>query len=47
MRDFKRQVCCGENLDLEPWDESYFTSMMKSSLYDLDPSVRFFWQLEL
>ncbi|KAM0935180.1 putative mitochondrial intermediate peptidase [Dioscorea sansibarensis] len=39
IRDFKRQVRCGEKLDLEPWDESYFTSMMKSSSYDLDPSV--------
>ncbi|KAH7686976.1 mitochondrial intermediate peptidase protein [Dioscorea alata] len=39
MCDFKRQMCCGENLDLEPWDESYFSSMMKSSSYDLDPSV--------
>ncbi|KAJ0971041.1 hypothetical protein J5N97_019000 [Dioscorea zingiberensis] len=37
--NFKRKVCYEKNLDLEPWDESYFTSMMKSSSYDLDSSV--------
>ncbi|KAE8022416.1 hypothetical protein FH972_008218 [Carpinus fangiana] len=39
IRDFKRERCgikCG---DLEPWDEAYFTALMKSSTYNLDSSV--------
>ncbi|XP_059451774.1 mitochondrial intermediate peptidase, mitochondrial isoform X2 [Corylus avellana] len=39
IRDFKRERCgikCG---DLEPWDEVYYTAMMKSSTYNLDSSV--------
>ncbi|XP_020095925.1 probable mitochondrial intermediate peptidase, mitochondrial isoform X1 [Ananas comosus] len=39
IRDFKRRVCNEKSLDLEPWDEAYFTGMMKSSTYDLDSSV--------
>ncbi|RVW35288.1 Mitochondrial intermediate peptidase, mitochondrial [Vitis vinifera] len=39
IRDFKKartgQIC----EDLEPWDEAYFTGMMKSSAYNLDSSV--------
>ncbi|KAB1208180.1 putative mitochondrial intermediate peptidase, mitochondrial [Morella rubra] len=39
IRDFKIEKCgikCG---DLEPWDEAYYTSLMKSSTYDLDSAV--------
>lgn len=39
IRDFKRERCgikCG---DLEPWDEAYYTALMKSSTYNLDSSV--------
>ncbi|XP_062153688.1 mitochondrial intermediate peptidase, mitochondrial isoform X2 [Alnus glutinosa] len=39
IRDFKRERCgikCG---DLEPWDEAYYTALMKSTTYNLDSSV--------
>ncbi|XAR71801.1 Mitochondrial intermediate peptidase [Bertholletia excelsa] len=37
--DFKKEKC-GQNCgDLEPWDETYFTWLMKSSAYSLDSSV--------
>lgn len=26
---------------LEPWDETYYTGIIKSSAYDVDPSVSF------
>ncbi|KAF8008679.1 hypothetical protein BT93_K2367 [Corymbia citriodora subsp. variegata] len=38
IRNFKRQNS-GQCVDLEPWDEAYYTAMMKSSMYDLDSSV--------
>ncbi|KAK3040092.1 hypothetical protein RJ639_027818 [Escallonia herrerae] len=39
ISDFKREKSghvCG---DLEPWDEAYFTGLMKSSAFNLDVSV--------
>lgn len=39
IRDFKRKMCDEKNGDLEPWDEAYFTGMMKSSVFNLDSSV--------
>lgn len=38
IQNFKRQKS-GQCVDLEPWDEAYYTAMMKSSMYDLDSSV--------
>lgn len=38
--NFKKEKCgqgCG---DLEPWDETYYTALMKSSTYNLNSSVR-------
>ncbi|XP_008234377.1 PREDICTED: probable mitochondrial intermediate peptidase, mitochondrial isoform X1 [Prunus mume] len=39
IRDFKREKCGQQYGDLEPWDEAYYTAMMKSSAHDLDSSV--------
>ncbi|KAJ9553243.1 hypothetical protein OSB04_017288 [Centaurea solstitialis] len=39
IRDFKRQKTGQKYMELEPWDEAYFTSLMKSSAYNLDFSV--------
>ncbi|KAF3433125.1 hypothetical protein FNV43_RR24227 [Rhamnella rubrinervis] len=39
IRDFKREKCGKMFLDLEPWDEAYYTAMMKSSAFNLDSSV--------
>ncbi|KAK1273304.1 hypothetical protein QJS04_geneDACA012347 [Acorus gramineus] len=39
IRDFKRKMCNEKFADLEPWDEAYFTGMMKSCTYNLDPSI--------
>lgn len=39
IRDFKREKCGSKCGDLEPWDEAYYTSLMKSSTYNLDSSV--------
>ncbi|XP_010919044.1 mitochondrial intermediate peptidase, mitochondrial isoform X2 [Elaeis guineensis] len=39
IKDFKRRFCNERSADLEPWDEAYFTGMMKSSTYDLDSLV--------
>ncbi|XXG75946.1 hypothetical protein AAC387_Pa08g0408 [Persea americana] len=39
IRDFKRKMCNEKTGDLEPWDEAYFTGMMKSSVFNLDSSV--------
>ncbi|XP_057476622.1 mitochondrial intermediate peptidase, mitochondrial isoform X2 [Actinidia eriantha] len=37
--DFKREKSGQINGDLEPWDEAYFTGLMKSSAYSLDSLV--------
>lgn len=37
--DFKRENSGQINGDLQPWDEAYFTGLMKSSAYDLDSLV--------
>ncbi|GKV33757.1 hypothetical protein SLEP1_g42220 [Rubroshorea leprosula] len=39
IRDLKREKSCQRYVDLEPWDETYYTAMMKSSACNLDPSV--------
>ncbi|XP_058071413.1 mitochondrial intermediate peptidase, mitochondrial-like isoform X1 [Magnolia sinica] len=39
IRDFKRKICNEDCADLEPWDEAYFTGMMKSSTFNLDSSA--------
>ncbi|KAK7854884.1 mitochondrial intermediate peptidase, partial [Quercus suber] len=39
IRDFKREKRGRESGDLEPWDEAYYTALMKSSTYNLDSSV--------
>ncbi|XP_058205215.1 mitochondrial intermediate peptidase, mitochondrial [Rhododendron vialii] len=39
ISDFKREKSGQTNGDLEPWDEAYFTGLMKSSAYDLDSLV--------
>lgn len=39
IRDFKREKSGDKSAELEPWDETYYTSMMKSSVNDLDTSV--------
>ncbi|KAF4372136.1 hypothetical protein F8388_000352 [Cannabis sativa] len=36
---FKRGKCGQISGDLEPWDEAYYTALMKSSVYNLDSSV--------
>ncbi|KAB2001622.1 hypothetical protein ES319_D11G006200v1 [Gossypium barbadense] len=39
IRNLKRDVCGQRCVDLEPWDEAYYTTMMKSSAYNLDSAV--------
>ncbi|XP_038896956.1 mitochondrial intermediate peptidase, mitochondrial isoform X1 [Benincasa hispida] len=39
IREFKSKKCVNKFEDLEPWDEAYYTSMMKSTAYNLDLSV--------
>ncbi|EFH40376.1 predicted protein [Arabidopsis lyrata subsp. lyrata] len=39
IRDFKREKCGNPSAELEPWDETYYTSMMKSSVNDVDTAV--------
>ena len=39
IRDFKKEKSGRESGDLEPWDEAYYTALMKSSTYNLDSSV--------
>ncbi|KAF6135037.1 hypothetical protein GIB67_014086 [Kingdonia uniflora] len=39
IRNLKSQRCDQRYEDLEPWDETYFTGMMKSSAYNLDSTV--------
>ncbi|KAK9095424.1 hypothetical protein Scep_026893 [Stephania cephalantha] len=37
--EFKRRNCNERAVDLEPWDEAYYTGMMKSSAYNLDSTL--------
>ncbi|XP_010672007.2 mitochondrial intermediate peptidase, mitochondrial isoform X2 [Beta vulgaris subsp. vulgaris] len=39
LRDYKRAKTSQMFEDLEPWDETYFSAMMKASNFDLDSSV--------
>lgn len=39
LTKFKREKCGQSNGDLRPWDEAYYTTMMKSSVYKLDSLV--------
>ncbi|XP_021909614.1 probable mitochondrial intermediate peptidase, mitochondrial isoform X2 [Carica papaya] len=39
IRDFKRDKSGEDFVELEPWDETHYTAMMKSSAYNLDSSV--------
>ncbi|CAJ2638580.1 unnamed protein product [Trifolium pratense] len=39
LTKFKREKCGHSGGDLRPWDEAYYTTLMKSSLYKLDSSV--------
>ncbi|CAO2839022.1 unnamed protein product [Amaranthus hypochondriacus] len=39
LRDYKRAKTGEMSEDLEPWDETYFSAMMKASNFDLDASV--------
>ncbi|XP_004499673.1 mitochondrial intermediate peptidase, mitochondrial isoform X2 [Cicer arietinum] len=39
LTKFKREKCGQSGGDLRPWDEAYYTTMMKSSVYKLDSSV--------
>lgn len=39
LRNFKREMTGQMFEDLEPWDEIYYSAMMKSSNYNLDSSV--------
>ncbi|KAF2311734.1 hypothetical protein GH714_026456 [Hevea brasiliensis] len=39
IRNFKREKCGQRCIDLEPWDETYYTGMMKSSAHNLDSSI--------
>ncbi|KAF6138279.1 hypothetical protein GIB67_001429 [Kingdonia uniflora] len=41
IRNFKSQRCDQRYEDLEPWDETYFTGMMKSFAYNLDSTSLF------
>ncbi|KAF8379289.1 hypothetical protein HHK36_028722 [Tetracentron sinense] len=41
IKEFKRKNFDQGYGDLEPWDETYFTGMMKSSAYNLDSSVSY------
>jgi intermediate peptidase len=45
IRDFKREKCGNPSAELEPWDETYYTSMMKSSINDVDTAVSCFCYL--
>lgn len=37
--NFKREKTGQISEDLEPWDETYHTALMKSSAYDSNPAV--------
>ncbi|KAE8694234.1 putative mitochondrial intermediate peptidase [Hibiscus syriacus] len=39
IRNLKRDICGQRCVDLEPWDEAYYQTMLNSSVYDLDSSV--------
>ncbi|XP_020540649.1 mitochondrial intermediate peptidase, mitochondrial isoform X2 [Jatropha curcas] len=39
IRNFKREKCGQRCVNLEPWDEAYYTGMMKSSVQNLDSSI--------
>nr|XP_033515993.1 mitochondrial intermediate peptidase, mitochondrial isoform X2 [Nicotiana tomentosiformis] len=39
IRDFKREKTGEPSGELEPWDEAYFTWLMKSATYKLDSSI--------
>ncbi|CAN8253394.1 unnamed protein product [Cochlearia groenlandica] len=39
IRDYKREKCGNKSAELEPWDETYYTAKMKSSVNDVDTSV--------
>ncbi|KAH9678299.1 mitochondrial intermediate peptidase [Citrus sinensis] len=39
IKNFKRKSCGQKYVHLEPWDEAYYTAMMKSSAYNLDACV--------
>lgn len=39
ISDFKRQICGGNDGDVEPWDEAYYTGMMKASACNLESSA--------
>lgn len=41
IRKFKLKKCVNKFEDLEPWDEAYYTAMMKSTAYNLDSSVSY------
>lgn len=41
IREFKLKKCINKFEDLEPWDEAYYTSMMKSTAYNLDSSASY------
>uniref|UniRef100_A0A2P2M057 Uncharacterized protein MANES_14G034200 n=1 Tax=Rhizophora mucronata TaxID=61149 RepID=A0A2P2M057_RHIMU len=36
IRNFKRKKCGQRSTDLEPWDQQYYTMMMKSCAHNLD-----------
>lgn len=39
IRNFKREHTGQRSADLEPWDETYFTGLMKSSVFEIDSTV--------
>ncbi|XP_050225251.1 mitochondrial intermediate peptidase, mitochondrial isoform X2 [Mercurialis annua] len=39
IRKFKREKCGNNCIDLEPWDEAYYTGMMKSSAQNLNSLI--------
>ncbi|OMO85833.1 Peptidase M3A/M3B [Corchorus capsularis] len=39
IRNLKRDICGQTSVDLEPWDEAYYTAMLRSSAYSLNSSV--------
>lgn len=40
IQNFKRENSGDPNGELDPWDEAYFTWLMKSAKYKLDSSVK-------
>ena len=42
IRNFKTQMSGEATAELEPWDEPYYTGILKSSVLDIDHSVCFF-----